>query len=223
MVHNEHVRMTWRWPAVAWLLIVTSMASLAVIVVQAVVLGALTPGYSHASQFISELGASGARHAWAARWLGFLPAGLLLLGFCALALAVLPRSAAVVLGLLGLAIYAAGYVVAAQFPCDPGCRPAQPSPSQAIHNAVGGLGYLLAPAFLLALAESVRRWAGPAWLVNSGRAAAALALLGLVTLSPSSPFVGLSQRVLEGAVLGWVALLGLVLARRARLTAPPRP
>ncbi len=210
-------------PVLPRMMAVTAVAALAVMVVFVLVLGALTPGYSHVSHFISELRASGARYEWQARRLGFLPVGLMLLAFCGLAFAALPRTTGVVLGLLGLALYAVGYLAASQFPCDPGCRPAAPSTSQAIHNAVGGLGYLLAPAFLLTLCESVRRWPGPAWLVHSGRAAAGLALLGLLTLSPSSPWVGLSQRLLELAVLGWVALLGMAVARQSRLTAPPRP
>ncbi len=107
--------------------------------------------------------------------------------------------------------------MASQFPCDPGCRPAEPSASEAIHTALGGLDSLLAPAFLLALSQAVRAWQDAAWLVNSGRVAAALALVGLLTLSPASPFVGLSQRLLEAAVQGWVALLGCHLARRTSL------
>lgn len=201
----------------------TSLGTLAVMVAFSVALGALTPGYSHVSQFISELGASGAPYEWWARRLGFLPAGVLMLAFCGLAFVALPRSKSMVLGLAGLGIFAAGYVVASQFPCDPGCRPAEPSASQVIHNTLGGLGYLLAPAFLLALSQAVRPWPGTAWLVNSGRVAAVLALVGLLTLTPESPFVGLSQRLLEAAVLGWVALLGLYLARQPDLTAPPRP
>jgi len=37
--------------------------------------GFLTPGYSHAHQAISELGAYNAPYDWAVRWLGFIPLG----------------------------------------------------------------------------------------------------------------------------------------------------
>ena len=116
-------------------------------------------------------------------------------------------------GLVGLALYAAGYLAAAAFPCDLGCRPAAPSVSQFIHNAVGSIGYLLAPAFLFTLAREARAWPGAAGLVVSGYAAAVLALVGLLTLSHTSPLLGLSQRLLEASVLGWSALCGRYIAR----------
>lgn len=134
----------------------TGVGSLVVMTVMTVVAGALTPGYSHTAHYISELGARGAAQEWLFRLGGFALSGALLLAFCALALRALPRSRNTTLGLLGLAVYAAGYLVAAAFPCDLGCRPATPSASQLIHDAGGGIGYLLAPAFLLALARAAR-------------------------------------------------------------------
>jgi hypothetical protein len=173
------------------------------------VLGAAAlPNYSHAAQFISELGASGAAHENAVRFARFLPAGVLLCLFVVAAYKGLPRSRATSLGLAGIAVYAAGYLVASVFPCDAGCRPAQPSTSQIIHNVVGLAGYLLAPAFLSSLAWSARRWPGGAHLAALGVVAALLALGGLMTLSPKSPYAGLSQRMVEASVLLWVVLCG---------------
>jgi Protein of unknown function (DUF998) len=60
--------------------------------------GAQFSGYSHAAQFISELGAGHAPHEQLVRWAGFLPAGSLLLVFCAAAWAALPRSTLATLG-----------------------------------------------------------------------------------------------------------------------------
>ena len=188
------------------------MACLAVMVLMVLIAGALTPEYNHATQFISELGARGAPQEWGVRLLGFLPAGLLLLAFCSLAYSALPRSRTTALGLLGLALFAAGYVIAAAFPCDLGCRPVNPSTSQQIHNAGGLIGYLVAPAFLFALANAARAWPSAGRLVVAGYFAAGLAFIGLLTLSPSSPIVGLSQRLLELAVLIWAAMCGKYLA-----------
>lgn len=202
-------------PALARLAAFTALMSLVILVLMVVIAGAGTPGYSHVSQFVSEPGARGAPQEWGVRFAGFLPVGVLLLGFCVTAFVVLPRSIGATLGLLGLALYAAGYLVAAAFPCDPGCRPADPSPSQLIHNAGGFIGYLLAPAFLFALARTARTWPGAASLVVVGYVAAAGALVGLFTLAPDSPTVGLSQRLLEASVLGWAAWCGRYLARRS--------
>jgi hypothetical protein len=38
-------------------------------------------------------------------------------------------------------------------------------------------------------------------------------LVGLLTLTPESPWAGLSQRAIEAAVLLWFSLLGVYLAR----------
>ena len=187
-----------------------------------------TPGYSHLSQFISELGASQSAYELPVRFLGFLPAGVSLLAFCYFAYKRLPKSTLTSLALIALAIYALGYVVAAFFPCDLGCRPAQPSVSQAIHNLIGGLGYLAAPGFLFALAQSSRSWPASASLPAVGFLAAAISLLGLLSLSPVSPFVGLSQRAIEASVLGWCLACGWYLRTQPGIAAkrnrpePPR-
>lgn len=197
---------------------ITSLGALFIMALMVLIAGAATPEYSHISQYISELGARGAPHEWSVRVAGFLPVGLLLLGFCCFAYIALPRSRGTALGLLGLALFAAGYLVAAAFPCDLGCRPSTPSTSQLIHNAGGLIGYLLAPASLFALAREARSWPGSAWLPDVGYGAAGLALLGFLTLSPDSPVVGLSQRLLEASVLVWSALCGRYLARRGAMS-----
>lgn len=107
--------------------------------------GANFPNYSHASQFISELGATGAPHEMLIRFTGFLPAGVFLWLFSLGAFLLLPRSRLTTFGLIGIFLYAGGYVVAAFFPCDLGCRPVQPSTSQVIHNLFGLIGYVAAP------------------------------------------------------------------------------
>jgi Protein of unknown function (DUF998) len=179
-----------------------------------VIAGQLTPGYSHFSQYISELGARGAPYEWHVRFLGFLPAGVLLLCFCVAALFALPSSGSTRTGLLGLSIFCAGYIAAAAFPCDPGCRPQTPSLSQVVHNATGLLGYVLAPAFLFSLGLAARSWPKARWLAQLSFALAFFALAGLLTLSSTSSAVGLSQRVLEASVLGWVVACSLFIWRR---------
>ncbi|NNL51191.1 MAG: DUF998 domain-containing protein [Woeseiaceae bacterium] len=198
-------------------LVVTSLACIVVTVFPVIVAAALTPDYSHVSQFISELGATGAPYEWWVRLAGFLPAGLLMLAFSCIAYIALPRSRQVTLSLAGLALYAMGYLVASVFPCDLGCRPLEPSTSQLIHNTFGMAGYLVAPAFLFTLARKARGWPGAGRLVVAGYIASAVALAGVLTLSPSSDVVGLSQRALEAAVLLWVAMLGVYVARRGTI------
>jgi hypothetical protein len=171
------------------------------------IIGALGfPGYSHTAQFMSELGARGAPQEMLIRFAGFLPAGVFMILFVIGAFMSLPRSVPTSLGLIGISLYAMGYIVAVFFPCDFGCRPAQPSASQVIHNFFGLIGYVLAPLTLAALGWSARTWPGGKYLSWSAYVAATLALFGMMTLSPKSPYVGLSQRLIEGAVLIWVVM-----------------
>lgn len=168
--------------------------------------GAAFPGYSHTSQFISELGATGAPHGALVRFAGFLPAGVFLCLFVIGAFKVLPRSHLTTLGLAGIAIYASGYLAAAFFPCDPGCRPAHPSFSQLVHNFFGLVGYLLAPLFLLALGWSARHWPGGTHLTAPAFVAAVITLASLPALSPEFAYMGVIQRVIEASVLLWVIM-----------------
>jgi len=46
-----------------------------------IIAGMAYPTYSHISQFISELSATGAPNQFAAKWLGFFPTGLFLVLF----------------------------------------------------------------------------------------------------------------------------------------------
>ena len=194
--------------------LVSAAASLGIVALLALLAGAAVPNYSHLSQFISELGARDAPYEWPVRIFGFLPAGFLLLMFCFLAHSALPRSRRTSIALLGFAIYAAGYLVAAAFPCDFGCRPRHPSTSQIIHNIGGLAGYLIAPAFLFTLARQALAWPAARAVVLSGYVASAMALIGLTMLDPSSPIAGLGQRLLEGAVLTWAVVCGHYISRR---------
>lgn len=181
--------------------------------------GALSPGYEHASQFISELGAKGAPNAQAINYAGFLPAGILITSFAFLAWLALPRSLPMSLGMLGIALFALGYLVAAFYPCDAGCRPQEPSIEQTIHNFFGLAGYVTAPLTLFLLAWSARKWPQGGALALLGALLGTSALAALVSLSPDFAYVGAAQRALEASVLLWVVACGLYIGRQPNSTA----
>lgn len=186
------------------LALITGLLGALAVVLLTVIGGACFPNYSHASQFISELGADGAPHARLINFGGFLPAGVLITAFAFFAWRSLPRSGGTTFGMFGLALFALGYLVAVAFPCEPGCRPAEPTLSQAIHNLFGLAGYLFAPASLFALGWQARRWPRATHLSVLGFIGAGVALLGLLFLSPEFRYVGVAQRSLEGSVLLWI-------------------
>ncbi len=166
--------------------------------------GANFPNYSHVRQFISELGAFGAPNAGIINLAGFLPAGLLISIFTFFAWRSLPGSWGATLGMFGLALFALGYIAAAFFPCEPGCRPSEPSLSQALHNLLGLAGYFTAPLSLFLLGNAARKWRKGNHLVVLGFIGSGLSLLGLLGMLSEFEYVGLAQRVLEASVLTWI-------------------
>lgn len=192
---------------------VAGLLGVAVVVVGTLAAAAAFPGYDHARQYISELGARGAPHGAVVSYGMFLPAGLLLVAFAGLAIRALPRAWLTRAGMLGVAAYACGYLVAVPFPCDPGCRPEQPSLSQLIHSTAGGISYLLGAAGLVLLGIAARRWPGATHLCVFGIAGGVLSLAALTGLSPGFPLAGVAQRLIEGSMLGWISLCALYLRR----------
>ena len=177
--------------------------------------GAAWPGYSHSSQFISELGATGAPHGRLVSLGGFLPVGVCLTAFSILAMFIAPRSGLRIAGFAGLALFSLGYIGAAAFPCDFGCRPETPSFSQMMHNLTGLGGYLGGPIGLILLGVAARRWPGATWLFPLGVACGVVALLAFMAMLAEPPSGGLVQRVLEGAVAVWTLAYAVTLRRPA--------
>jgi len=137
--------------------------------------GALHPDYQQMRDYISELGAVAAPHAWWVAWFGFLPIGLLTAMTALLLPGALPKGRlAMVAPLLMLGVgVTLGYLGAIVWPCDPGC-PAVGSATQQIHNLLGLLEYGLGGLGLLLFARLF--WPLPAWRTL----AVILALLWLV-------------------------------------------
>jgi hypothetical protein len=196
------------------LVLATALLGALAVVLLTVIGGATFPGYSHASQFISELGAAGAPHAGLVNMAGFLPAGTLVCAFAALAWKALPRSGGTTVGMLGIGLFGFGYLVAAYFPCDAGCRPGEPSIAQLVHNMLGLAGYLTAPLVLALLGWQARSWPGAGVLPVLGFAGAVGAFVGLALLSPEFAYVGVAQRVLEASVLVWIVACGIYVSRK---------
>lgn len=117
--------------------------------------GALKPGYSHVSQYISELNATGTPWAAAIGWLGFVPLGLLLAAFLVVAAPLASLRGASRAGWWLLMGQPLAYVGAALAPCDAGC-PATGSVSQDLHNLLGVVTYPAAGLGLLLLAFAPR-------------------------------------------------------------------
>jgi hypothetical membrane protein len=172
------------------------------------------PGFSHTAQYLSELGERGSVSAALTNFAGIVPTGVLFVGF-GIGLAATCRSQRhlAIAGAL-IVLHGACRMLAAFFPCDPGCRPVVPSASQSIHNLSVTVGFVsLTTALFVVGAWLIARKRGAA-MVTATYAAGALAVAAqaLVVLGPATG-VGLYQRVALGALQLWVALLALHLSR----------
>ncbi len=166
---------------------------------------ALKAEFSHVSQYISELNATGSDWSWQIGYLGFLPLGLLGLW---LVLVVAPRARLNGISKIGCWLLIAepvAYVGSAVAPCDLGC-PAVGSLSQNAHNALAVATLLMTTLGLVFLScndrlSPVRR---VAWLVL---AAIFIGLYTFALVPDVAQWRGLLQRFAEGILYGCLGLI----------------
>ena len=194
------------------------VAGEAILLGMTVAAGARYPGYDHARQYISELGATGAADGWVVSWAGFLAVGALTLGFCLIAAWLMRRSIPGVIGWLLLGINACAYLNSAWYRCEFEC--AGESPAQMMHNLFGAVGYLAGCLGLVLAGLSAK---GARWLTVLGVVCAVLAFLGLSGMGEGSEFRGLFQRVTETAVAVFMLAFGWALANGRTGEAAVRP
>jgi len=178
--------------------------------------GTLRPGFSHYTQYISELGERGSSTEFLMRYLGFVPTGLMHLAF-AVALATAFRSsrpgviAALLLGLNGLARVGAGY-----FPCDVACEDTG-SLGQRMHSLSATVGFLALAvstvlwSVVLRRTPNLRNLAG--YSVASGVLGLAFLLLMVGSAEPGTAR-GLFERLSSGVLSLWILVFALRLQRR---------
>lgn len=177
-----------------------------ILFITAAVTGAmLLPGYSHASQYISESYAIDTEYGLYLRLFGYIPAGLLLFLFGFLAPKHLPKNNLTSVAAAGIGLfYGGGTLLTGIFPCDAGCNKEMidPSLAQFIHNLSGLLTYITVPFFVIVLGFTAVKWQP----LKTGKV---ILLCGFVSLTflllffsqLNSPYGGLYQRILEGSIL----------------------
>lgn len=176
-------------------------------------LGAVTPGYDARSDFLSELGQTGASRAALMNYGVFLPVGVLWAVASLLLLRTMPKGS---LGLTGVVLLfgnAASYIGAAFFPCDAGC-PASGSFSQAMHNFSGALGYFLTPLALALIGAHLMSKGRPAF---GGATLLVAAIIGAafaqMLADTGGAQAGAWQRAADFPAFVWMAV-ALAIARR---------
>jgi hypothetical protein len=178
-------------------------------VVAAILGGLLIEDYNFTSQYISESYASGTKAGPYLRFLGFIPSGILLTIFAFAAAKKFPASKLIKLGFYGLGIfYGIATISTGIFPCDSGCSTEllDPSISQVIHNLVGLLTYMFVPLSIFLIGLGLKNFPSYKSLSIQGIAYGLISMLCVFILfsSPTSEYVGLTQRIIETIFIMWI-------------------
>lgn len=186
------------------------------------VCGALRPGYSHAAQYISELGERGSLTEHLMLYAGFLPTGLLHLAFAAFLASAFRRSRPAVIGALLIGVNGLARIGAGVFPCDPGCTGLADPLGQRLHGLAAGAGFAGLIAATLLWGAVFRHHAAlralSAYSLVSGALGLAFLLLMLGDAGHGSAR-GLFERLSSGTLSLWI----LVFATRLWQLAPSGP
>jgi hypothetical membrane protein len=185
----------------------------------AILAGTRAPGTSHASQFLSELGATGAPSAWIMNGLGLIPAGVLLAAFSVTIRRAFGPGLTVTVGALCVTAVGLGSLVGGVFSCDPGCPETGWSREATIHAWAGLVASIfsgLAPLVVGAGLFRRRPLRGYAiFSIVSG-----IVTVGLIAVmiadGSDSPWRGAWQRGFLAAFFLWTIVTGLGIASAAR-------
>ena len=175
--------------------------------------GAAYPGYSHVSQYISELGATGAVTGPAVSWWGFVPSGLLVAAGCLIGAWLARRNGLAIAVWLGLGWYGVSLAAAGVYPCEFECGRADASFNALMHDLFGGTGYLTG-ILALPLAALVARREGRTGLAIMALVCAVLATVGFAGVIAEAEPGGVIQRILEGSVDLFILAFGWTLIRK---------
>jgi len=177
------------------------------------VLGFMWPDYSAAKNYLSELGAIDAPHAYWMNFFGFVPLSILWAISLLMLLRIPPKGVTLTLGVLLLIGTSISYMGAAIFPCDTGC-PLEGSQRQFMHNAIGVIGYITAPPGLALLGAHYMK-TGNRFLGLLTLFAAASALLGFLALgsSEAAPMKGAWQRLADFSLFFWIFAAALLVTK----------
>ncbi len=180
------------------------------------VVGTTRPSYSHISQFISELGETGAEFGWVMNWFGFMLSGALILIFVIASRKLVSRGALNVIGSLCLVSFAICLSFAGIYSCDVGCSPANPTKEQNLHDLVSIIAF---PAFILGvivwgvmfLRDAGWRRFGAYSLVSGF--ASIVVLIAMIQSEATREGTGILQRLFLVILFAWLAALSIRLQR----------
>ena len=181
-----------------------------------VIAGHFYPGYSHITQFMSELGATDSPYGPYVNYLGFIPTELFLLSFVFVSYSVLPKTKQNIVGLIFIAVYCISLVVAAFFPCDFECRPVNPTLSHDIHMLSAFPAYLCGSIAVFIISSGSSLWMQTKAFKVVSFVIGIMCIYSFLKIDPNSNMVGAYQRLLELLLYSWFIYLGYSLRKYTR-------
>jgi hypothetical protein len=177
-----------------------------------VVSAALRPDYSHATSFISELGATGTPYAHIMNYLGFVPAGLLLAAFGISLMRLTSRHVLAVAGSALVVLFGLGVAASGIISCDAGCPVSGGSLEDALHNLIGPFSFIALSCGVGLLGVAFRRLAYFRPFSLYSFVTSVLGLLFIVAILGSleaKTLTGLWQRLFLATLFLWCAVIGM--------------
>lgn len=177
----------------------------------------LRSDYSHISNFISELGATGTPNASVMNVAGFLPLGLLIAALGLALFLLLPKGKGLRIGSALVLVFGLGVILAGLFSCDVGC-PQEGSSTNMVHNRVSAIAFLSAIIGSGVLGFSFKNlsdWRA-LWLYSIITCVVSAGfLVAMVNSIEAYAYTGMWQRLLLLTLFIWFGTVGL---RMYRLT-----
>ena len=177
--------------------------------------GLVYPDYNHLTQYISELGATGAVTGPAVRP-AFVASGILLTLFWLLCIGLFPRSLLATAGFGLSSLNGLGLLLGGVFPCAFECSLADPPLYAILHDVFSGIGYLAGIAGVCLIALAARRWPRDRVLYPLGLACGIPAAAAVWLLHPGFEWYGAAQRVVELALAIFTIAVAMRLPARAQ-------
>lgn len=193
-----------------WILSLSGMAAAIWMLIGVVVVARMLPGYSHANNLLSELGAKGKPTEKIHLFINNYPIGLLFILFGGYLLAdekstQFPHFVGVLICIHGFCHFLTGF-----FPCeaDLGIAKTSPSKSHKVHSLSGlvmQLTLLVASGFLFFSDAKIPTWLR--WFSLVSAVASILFFILMVKSFSRNYLMGLYQRLSFGSLVVWVATL----------------
>lgn len=189
------------------ILSISGLIGVIVFVIVVLVAASQFPGYSHAAEYMSNLGAIGQPSATTMTIGGFV-VGLLMILFGIATLMAFKKDWKGLLGGILIMWEGLSAILEAIFPCEPGCNATEPILSEQIHNILGPVSFIGLSICIILWAfrfKGQKHWNG-LWIYSLIAGIAGIVLFLIFGMSVGTPTVGIWQRLLKADLYIWLAI-----------------